>query len=97
MCRGLQYALQKVDRGLQNTLPKVSIGSICTSKSELWPAKCVSKIDGEQLKENPSILYDNINTLNVFSKKKFILLDIMHITITKNLESTILEAIKRNI
>ena len=54
----------------------------------------VSKIDGDQFKDNPSILLDNINTLGVFSEKKFILLDLMKISITKSLENIILEAVK---
>ena len=54
----------------------------------------VSKIDGNDFKNNPSILHDNINTLNVFSDKRLILLDLMHISINKNLETIILEAVK---
>ena len=37
----------------------------------------VSKIDGDEFKDNPSILHDNINTLGIFSEKRFILLDLM--------------------
>ena len=54
----------------------------------------VSKIDGNDFKNNPSILHDNINTLSVFSDKRLILLDLMHISINKNLETIILEAVK---
>ena len=54
----------------------------------------VSKIDGDEFKDNPSVLNDNINTLSVFSEKRFILLDLMHISISKSLESIILENIK---
>ena len=43
----------------------------------------VSKIDGEEFKDHPWVLLDNINTLSVFSEKRFILLDLMHISITK--------------
>ena len=53
----------------------------------------VSKIDGNELKENPFILENNINTLNIFSEKKFILLDLLHITISKNIENIILNAV----
>ena len=28
----------------------------------------VSKIDGDEFKDNPSILYDNVNTLNIVTK-----------------------------
>ena len=54
-----------------------------------------SKIDGDELKENPSKLHDNINTLSVFSERRYILLDITKISINKNLENIILEAIKK--
>ena len=54
----------------------------------------VSKIDGIEFKDNPTVLHDNINTLSVFSEKRFILLDLMHISISKVLESIILESVK---
>ena len=54
----------------------------------------VSKIDGNEFKDNPTVLHDNINTLSIFSEKRFILLDLMHISINKNLESIILETVK---
>ncbi len=54
----------------------------------------VSKIDGNEFKDNPTVLYDNINTLNIFSEKRFILLDLMHINVNKSLESIILETVK---
>ena len=55
---------------------------------------CVSKIDGNELKDNPSSLHDNVNTLCVFSERRFILLDLMQVSINKNLESIILESVK---
>ena len=55
----------------------------------------VSKIDGNDFKDNPTILHDNINTLSVFSEKRFILLDLTHISISKNLEGIILESVKQ--
>jgi len=54
----------------------------------------VSKIDGDEFRNDPSILHDNINTLNVFSEKRFILLDLMHISVNKSLEAIILETVK---
>jgi len=54
----------------------------------------VSKLDGTEFKENPSILHDNICTLSIFSQKRFIMLDLMYISITKNIENVILEAIE---
>ena len=47
----------------------------------------VSKLNGEEFKDDPSILHDNLNTLNVFSEKRFILLSLMHISINKNIEN----------
>ena len=55
----------------------------------------VSKIDGNEFKDNPSILNDNICTLNIFSDKKFIILDLIHIPVTKNIERIILEAVEK--
>ncbi len=54
----------------------------------------VSKIDGEQFKDRSWELLENINTFNMFSEKKFILLDLMHISISKNLENIILKALE---
>ena len=54
----------------------------------------VSKIDGDEFKDNPSSLHDNVNTLSVFSERRFILLDLMHVSINKSLENIILETIK---
>ena len=54
----------------------------------------VSKINGEEFRNNPSILHDNINTLSMFSEKKLILLDVKNISINKSLENIILEAVK---
>ena len=53
----------------------------------------VSKINGSEFKENPFILIDSINTLSIFSEKKFILLDLLHVTINKNIESIILDTV----
>ena len=53
-----------------------------------------SKIDGEEFKDRPWVLLDNISTVNIFAENRFILLDIMNISITKNLESFILKAIE---
>ena len=55
----------------------------------------VSKIDGNEFKDNPSTLHDNINTLSVFSEKRVIILDLMHIPINKSEENVILEAVKK--
>ena len=56
----------------------------------------VSRIDGEEFKNNPSLLFDNISTINIFSQRRFIYLDLLYISINKNLENIILEAVKKN-
>ena len=53
----------------------------------------VSKINGGEFKENPSILEDSINTLSIFLEKKFILLDLLHVTINKHIENIILDTV----
>ena len=55
----------------------------------------VCKIDGNEFKENPFILEDNINTISIFSKNKFILLDLSHISLNMSLENIILEAVTK--
>ena len=55
----------------------------------------VSKIDGEEFKDDPSILSDNVNTLSIFSEKRHILLNLMHISITKNIEKIILDVVEK--
>ena len=55
----------------------------------------VSKIDGNEFKDNPFILEDNINTFNIFSERKFILLDLSFISLNINLENVILEAVTK--
>ncbi len=54
----------------------------------------VSKINGDEFKDNPSVLYDNINTLNIFSDKRYVVLNLMHISVNKSLENIILESVK---
>ncbi len=67
-----------------------------TFKISLNDPFSVSKIDGNEFKDNPSILFDNINTLSVFSETRIVILDLMYISITKNIENIILEAIEKN-
>ena len=55
----------------------------------------VCKIDGNEFKENPFILEDNINTFNIFSENKFILLDLSFISLNMKLENVILEAVTK--
>jgi len=55
----------------------------------------VCKIDGNEFKANPFILEDNINTFNIFSENKSILLDLSLISLNMNLENVILEAVTK--
>ena len=41
------------------------------------------------------MLLDNISTLSMFSEKRFILLDIMNISINKDIENIILKAVEK--
>ena len=52
----------------------------------------VSKIDGREFKENPSILNDNIYTFGINKDKRIVILDLTYITINKSIEGTILSA-----
>tara|TARA_B100000212_G_scaffold340417_1_gene320970 strand:- start:416 stop:1456 length:1041 start_codon:yes stop_codon:yes gene_type:complete len=54
----------------------------------------VSKIDGNEFKDNPTVLHDNINTLSIFSERRFILLDLINISMNKSIENIILENVK---
>ena len=56
----------------------------------------VTKINGTEFKESPFILEDNINTFNILTEKKFILLDLLHISINKNIENIVLNSIVSN-
>ena len=77
--------------GLINLLYKKSIELL---NIDLKDPFNVSKIDGNDFKEKAYILEDNINTLNIFSEKRYIILDLSQISINKNIESIILNAVK---
>ena len=49
----------------------------------------VSKIDGNELKENPTVLSDNLATITMFEEKKVILLNLLYTTITQTIEKLI--------
>ena len=53
----------------------------------------VSKIDANELKENPTILNDNLSTISMFGEKRFILLNLLYSTLSKNIEKIILDNI----
>jgi len=56
----------------------------------------VSKIDARELKENPSILNDNLSTISMFGEKRYVLLDLLYNTLSKKMEETILDNIKED-
>ena len=49
----------------------------------------VSTIDGDELKENPTVLVDNLKTISMFGEKKFIILNLLHSTISQIIEKLI--------
>ena len=49
----------------------------------------VSKIDGNELKENPTVLSDNIATITMFEEKRVIILNLLYTTITQTIEKLI--------
>ena len=53
----------------------------------------VSKIDGNKLKENPTVLSDNIATITMFEEKKVVLLNLLYTTITQTIEKLITDNI----
>ena len=77
--------------GLINLIYKKSIDSLSIDLNDPFN---VSKIDGNDFKENPSILNDNISTLSITRDKRVILLDLTYITVNKTIESAILDTQK---
>ena len=51
----------------------------------------VSKIEANELKENPSILNDNLSTISIFKEKRFVLLNLLYFTFSKAIEKTIID------
>ena len=49
----------------------------------------VSTIDGDELKENPTVLGDNLKTISMFGEKKFIILNLLYSTISQTIEKII--------
>jgi DNA polymerase III subunit delta len=77
--------------GLINLIYKKSIDSLSIDLNDPFN---VSKIDGNDFKENPSILNDNISTLSITRDKRVILLDLTYITVNKTIEGAILDTQK---
>ena len=51
----------------------------------------VSKIDGNEIKENPTVLSDSLATISMFGEKKVILLNLLYTTITQTIEKLIID------
>ena len=77
--------------GLVNLIYKKTIDILSINLNDPFN---VSKIDGNEFKENPSILNDNISTFSMSKDKRVVLLDLTYITINKAIESIILNTIK---
>jgi DNA polymerase III subunit delta len=77
--------------GLVNLIYKNSIDSLSINLNDPFN---VSKIDGNEFKENPSILNDNISTFSITRDKRVILLDLTYIIMNKTIEGAILETLK---
>ena len=78
--------------GLIDLLYNKSITLLKIEKSDPFN---VCKIDGNEFKENPFILEDNINTFSLFSENKFVLLDLSNTSFNTNLENIILKAVAK--
>ncbi|MDC1375773.1 DNA polymerase III subunit delta [bacterium] len=77
--------------GLINLLYKKTIDILSINLNDPFN---VSKIDGQEFKDNPSVLNDNISTFSMSKDKRTVLLDLTYITINKTIESKILETLK---
>ena len=78
--------------GLINLIYKKTINLLSINLNDPFN---VSKIDGNELKDNPSILNDNISTFSISEDKRIVLLDLTYITINKTIEGIILNTIKQ--
>ena len=54
----------------------------------------VSKIDGNDFKENPSLLHDNISTFGMMSDKRTVLLNLVPVSINKTIENIIIDTLE---
>ena len=72
--------------GLVNMLFRDTIKSLKIDENNPF---LVSKIDGNEIKENPSVLSDNLATITMFGEKKVILLNLLYTTITQTIEKLI--------
>ena len=78
--------LYGTNNGLVNILFRDTIKSLKIDENNPF---LVSKIDGNELKENPTVLSDNLATITMFGEKKVILLNLLYTTITQIIEKLI--------
>jgi len=78
--------LYGTNNGLVNMLFRDTIKSLKIDENNPF---LVSTIDGNQFKENPTILSDNLATISMFGEKKFIILNLLYSTITQTIEKLI--------
>ena len=78
--------LYGTNNGLVNILFRDTIKSLKIDEDNPF---LVSKIDGDELKENPTVLSDNLATISMFGEKKVILLNLLYTTITQTIEKLI--------
>ena len=74
------------NNGLVNLLFRDTIKTLKIDENNPF---LVSKIDGDELKENPTVLNDNLATISMFGEKKFIVLNLLYSTITQTIEKLI--------
>ena len=77
--------------GLIEVLYNNAIQTLSINKNDPFT---VSKIDGNEFKENPSLLHDNISTFSMISDKRTVLLNLVHVTINKTIENIIINVLK---
>ena len=82
--------LYGTNNGLVNILFSDTIKSLKIDENNPF---LVSKIDGDELKENPTVLKDNLATITMFGEKKVILLNLLYTTITQKIEKLISDSI----
>ena len=77
--------------GLVEILYNNAIEALSINKDDPFT---VSKIDGNDFKENPSLLYDNISTFGMMSDKRTVLLNLVPVSINKTIENIIIDTLE---
>ena len=67
--------LYGTNNGLINLLYRDTIKNLKIDETNPFS---VSRIDGNELKENPSVLSDNLSTISIFGEKKYIILNLLY-------------------